>query len=348
MSKLICHNARQLVAACLLALFAIGCAKATEKEACLSDGDCDDGVCVAGFCEIEDISDAADRRSDRDAGRGVDQRTEDGSGTVNPDAVSDRGAVGRDTREDNQPPDLHDPDDLLDLGEPCRWDDECAGGYCLWTDDTMGSCSQPCDDDCPSEYTCVPIDVGDTTIDLCVLAEDGCDGSPICLPEDVLTETDPCGACGEGTTSRTRTCNPAECTWNEPSAWSDCVTDAECSPTETRIDEQPCGNCGTESRTGTCNSTTCRWNPWPVGYGPCTDQGVCAPRDRDRDQCGACHEAVCNDDCEWECSLWGECDWDGGTHWRCCDTDMWQFCLGETYGCVWSDQCVACTDCGCE
>ena len=42
-----------------------------------------------------------------------------------------------------------------------------------------------------------------------------------------------------------------------------------------------------------------------------------------------------------------QCEWEKGTNWKCCGGGKWHFCLGPSYGCIWSDPCIACSGCGC-
>jgi hypothetical protein len=131
-----------------------------------------------------------------------------------------------------------------------------------------------------------------------VFVGNACEGLP----------TEACGDCG----THTRTCQNG--TW---SAWSDCMNGGICSIGTTQpcgaggtelCDSsckwgqcvgqtcfgpaiQACGNCGTQRRT--CDAATAGWSAW----GPCTEQGVCAPGTTEA--CGTNGTHACGGNCQW-------------------------------------------------
>jgi len=155
-------------------------------------------------------------------------------------------------------------------------------------------------------------------------------GTGECVPG--ATETQGCGLlCG----TQSRTCD-ADGTWG---AFGACGGEGACAPGSR--DDRACGDCGTQSRTCDAN---CQWGD----YAACAGEGACSPGATRDGNCDPCAHQVCNDNCNWGgCVLrpGSECEWQEGTHWRCCDTDSWQFCLPNS--CVWSSACADCNGCGC-
>ncbi len=182
---------------------------------------------------------------------------------------------------------------------------------------------------------------------------DGGAPPPECTAGTTDTETGACGACGEGTHTRTRTCE-ASGTFGPWSGWSGCATDAQCAPGDSDTDTRACGACGsgTQTRTRSCDAATCRWGSWG-SFGTCGGASGCAPGETracaNGDSCG--HE-VCQSDCSWGgCEPIHEClrirpgtTGPEGNNYRCCGSDAWQFCLPS---CYWSTDCAACGGCGC-
>lgn len=174
-----------------------------------------------------------------------------------------------------------------------------------------------------------------------------------CMPGASETESESCGACGEGTRTRTRACE-ASCTWGAWGSFGGCATTAQCAPGETEAESRSCGACGlgSQMRIRSCDATTCRWGGWG-SWGTCSGGGACTPGDTrgcpNGDTCG--HE-VCRSDCTWStCQPIVEClrirpgtTGPPGNNYRCCGTSAWQFCLSS---CVWSTSCETCSGCGC-
>jgi sugar lactone lactonase YvrE len=138
---------------------------------------------------------------------------------------------------------------------------------CRWGDCAAAFCpgpaSQPCGTRCGSQTrSCVDGTWSDWSTT--------CIGEGACVP---LT-TQPCVGGG------VQTCGP-DC------AWAACPP-AECPGSPT----QPCGHCGTQSRT--CDAGTGVWSDW----GPCTNEGVCAPGASQ--DCGGGSTRTCNAaTCQW-------------------------------------------------
>ncbi|MBI5499046.1 MAG: hypothetical protein HY907_02310 [Deltaproteobacteria bacterium] len=159
-------------------------------------------------------------------------------------------------------------------------------------------------------------------------AEDGPPGE--CVPGETGSQS-----CGTHCGTQMRTCDPGG-TWG---AWGSCADSGECGPGETQ--SEGCGTrCGSRGRS--CNSS-CAWDGWSS----CGGEGACSPGDTDASDCDRCSQRVCQGDCSWGgCELrpGSACEWWSGTHWRCCGSSQWQFCLSS---CVWSTACASCTGCGC-
>lgn len=179
-----------------------------------------------------------------------------------------------------------------------------------------------------------------------------CETAASCRPGETEGEERSCGDCSEGAQSRSRSCSDSTCQWGDWAAWTACATSAECTPGETQSDEDLCGNCdrGRRTRSRACDGGSCRWGSWG-GWSGCSGGGPCSPgARRDSDACDPCSEQVCNGECNWGgCQLrsGATCEWEAGTNWRCCGSSRWQFCLGPSYGCVWSTDCASCSGCGC-
>ena len=181
------------------------------------------------------------------------------------------------------------------------------------------------------------------------------DAGPTCECTPGATESDStaCGACGEGSRTRTRAC-ATSCRWGSWGSFGACTTSAQCAPGETEAESRSCGTCGlgSQMRVRSCDAATCRWAGWG-SWGTCGGGGACAPGATrpcaNGDSCG--HE-VCQSDCTWGgCQPMVEClrirpgtSGPEGNNWRCCGTSQWQFCLPS---CTWSTTCAACSGCGC-
>ena len=154
-------------------------------------------------------------------------------------------------------------------------------------------------------------------------------GQGECVPGAQGNEA--CGNCG----TRTRTCDQ-DGNWG---AWGACGGEGPCAPGQ--AEDRACGDCGAQSRT--CGND-CAWSGW----GACGGEGACTPGATRAGGCDPCAQEVCNNQCRWgACALrpGSECEWQEGTHFRCCSPGHWQFCLPNS--CVWSDQCASCSGCGC-
>ncbi len=108
-----------------------------------------------------------------------------------------------------------------------------------------------------------------------------------------------------------------------------------------------CGNCGTQERT--CQSD-CTWG----ALGACSGEGVCAPGAIDTNcisgpstdqKLDPCLVKECSSSCQWSaCKLkaGAVCAWEAGHNYKCCGTDMWQFCSSAS--CDWHP-CASCNGC---
>lgn len=166
-----------------------------------------------------------------------------------------------------------------------------------------------------------------------------------CAPGETSEETQACGQCNEGVQRRTRTCGD-DCRWGELGAFGNCETGATCTPGQTDREQDACGNCnlGSRSRTRTCNGTTCTWDAFGA-WSSCSGGGECAAGDTRAGGCDGCSHQVCSGSCNWGgCTLrpGNQCEWRSGTHFRCCGTDRWEYCLSS---CQWSGNCAVCS-CG--
>jgi hypothetical protein len=140
-----------------------------------------------------------------------------------------------------------------------------------------------------------------------------------------------------------------ECSWGPWGPWTACFYEGTCEPGEREREERSCGGCDYQWREAACSSA-CSWLSWG-DWGECVTRTDCAPGDtRDSLSCDACEHQVCLSDCSWgTCQLKpaAECRYGAGLNWRCCGPGKGELCLGPELGCVWSDQCVSCVDCGC-
>jgi hypothetical protein len=132
-----------------------------------------------------------------------------------------------------------------------------------------------------------------------------------------------CGKCGDSV----RVCR-ADGTW----APATCTGEGVCKPGEKASAD--CGNCGTKSRTCT---NECTWPTW----GSCGGEGVCKPgATKGSSGCDDCEVVTCSSSCKWgsACKLksGAACAYEGGTNYRCCGNDKWQFCSSacQFYACA--------------
>jgi hypothetical protein len=169
-------------------------------------------------------------------------------------------------------------------------------------------------------------------------ASGGSAGSAGCTPGDTL-EVGSCEKCG---ISR-RVCD-ASGEYGPPV----CEEQGEC---EAGAEETAaCGNCGSSKRT--CGSS-CTWG----ALGACSGEGACKPGAVDpncmsgpagKQQLDPCLQKECNNNCQWStCKLrpGAVCAWEAGYNFKCCGTDMWQYCSGSgTNVCSWHP-CASCNGC---
>ena len=157
---------------------------------------------------------------------------------------------------------------------------------------------------------------------------------PECTAGATDTQMRDCGACNEGSQTRSRTCQ-SDRTWGAFSSWTTCNTTAQCAPAATETRTVACGNCGSQLQRRTCSSTTCRWGSY-ANEGSCTGQGPCAPG-ATRAGCDTCGHEVCSASCAWGgCTPrpGNACLYEGGSSFQCCTPagggSGWQFCSSST------------------
>ena len=151
--------------------------------------------------------------------------------------------------------------------------------------------------------------------ELCNGIDDDCDGVTDeafpCAVGALLTETEPCGACG--TRSRQRTCTDA-CAPGPFGAWSECSGEGECTggTLDTQQETVPCGSCGGQlrQRSRVCSGQCVYqdWSDW-ILVGTCSGEGACEPGAGDVETrvvpCGFCggqsqqRTRSCGDSCGW-------------------------------------------------
>lgn len=218
----------------------------------------------------------------------------------------------------------------------CEDDADCAGGGCAGATCVRGACLCGA----PTMTDAGPRDAG----------------SSECTPGETAMETSACGECGEGTQTRTRTCEMGTefGVWGAWSDWGACTTSATCSPGQTDTQMDACGNCGSGTRTRSrgCDGATCTWGAFGE-WSSCMGQSGCSPGSTtgcpNGDSCG---HRVCRADCTWSgCQPIYEClrirpgtSGPPGNNYRCCGSSRWQFCLPS---CYWSTDCALCSGCGC-
>ena len=205
---------------------------------------------------------------------------------------------------------------------------------------------------------CAPLDptIHHGAVEACNGKDDNCDGNVDGITRSCTTD---CGngvqTCTNGQWGTCNATNPRTCMnyktcKKEPMCVSSCPnapaeicnniddncngqTDEGFSCRTGQVQSDTCGNCGTHTRTCTAQ---CKWGNW----GTCTGQGPCSPNQTTDGDCDKCSQKTCKSNCQWGgCALkpGSECEWKNGSHYRCCGTNHWQFCLPS---CVWSDQCA--------
>ncbi|MDY0001081.1 MAG: hypothetical protein RBU30_07295, partial [Polyangia bacterium] len=120
--------------------------------------------------------------------------------------------------------------------------------------------------------------------------------SQICQDLQCVTPPD----CDEGDTVTCGTCGTRTC--DAQGSWGACESTGVCVPDS--LENQGCGNCGTQSRT--CNNQ-CQWSEWST----CTGEGVCAPSATQSQACGDCgtQSRTCTSSCAW--GSWSSCSGEG-------------------------------------
>ncbi|MCC6876057.1 MAG: hypothetical protein IT378_17240 [Sandaracinaceae bacterium] len=228
---------------------------------------------------------------------------------------------------------------------------ECVEGRCVPRDCGSGSV-EPCGDlACTTDAECVlrldcAIAHCELGMCLCDVPDAGADGGACpgeCEVGQTGEETRTCGMCGEGTQRRRRTCSD-HCTWGDWQDWLTCETSAACAPGQLDSETRACGNCnrGSQQRERPCDPTSCQWGAWG-DFSSCVEGG-CAPG-ATRSGCDPCGHEVCDASCNWGgCTPrpGSACLYQRGSHYRCCGTRQWQYCLSS---CQWSTDCSPCTSC---
>jgi hypothetical protein len=113
-----------------------------------------------------------------------------------------------------------------------------------------------------------------------------------------------------------------------------------CTPGEQQV-LGTCEKCG--SSTQTCDEN----GSW--GAAECLQQGACTPGETSTSGCSdPCSDKKCGTDCSWgTCGLksGANCLYEGGSNFKCCGVDHWQFCNAST--CDWysCQPCAAGSSC---
>jgi hypothetical protein len=136
-----------------------------------------------------------------------------------------------------------------------------------------------------------------------------CGGAtPACTGGQIGREMEPCGNCGSGVRTRTRTCSADGCSWGAWSAWSACTGQSGCTPGDTQACS-PADSCGNRVCTNSCTWSGCQ-----------PKAGAACLRRRNMEQ-------------------------EEGSNYRCCADSRWQFCQPS---CQWSTGCDTCSAQFCE
>ncbi|MFO0682507.1 MAG: hypothetical protein U0234_10670 [Sandaracinus sp.] len=93
-----------------------------------------------------------------------------------------------------------------------------------------------------------------------------CMDEGVCVAGMTDSGSQACGTCGNGTQTRSRSCDSASCQWGAWSAWSACIggESGACSPGQTDMQTQACpGGCANQTRTRSCDTAAgCNWGAW--------------------------------------------------------------------------------------
>ena len=298
-------------------------------------GDCRWGACVSSECEgpsTRACGNCGTQRRSCDDGVWSAWSECQGEGECSPDASEACGSQGSRT-----------------CGGNCQWS-ECAGQTCTGPDtEACGNCGtrhRVCDNgvwsswsECSGEGDCAPNDrqaCGSSGTQTCGgdCHWGTCTGQTCSGPS-----SEACGNCG----THTRTCKNG--VW---SSWSACSGEGVCTPTTSQscgnsgtqtcntscewgtcgnqmcsgASSRACGNCGTQTRT--CDNSTGQWS----AFGPCSNEGECAPGASQ--SCGTGGTQTCSDKCTWNSCTGQTCSGptsqacgDCGTQTRTCNNGVW-------------------------
>jgi hypothetical protein len=237
-------------------------------------------------------------------------------------------------------------------GDPAET--ECLAGRCVTPDCLDGTCAETTgcagDDECVSGASCVEGRCSVERICLMIARDATCGAAELCDPDRgcVADPMAPMDGGGPDTGARDTGAGDAASDGG-PDAPADTGPDAcsgECAAGMMETEDRPCGCGGTERRSRTCDDT-CIWGAWS-GWGSCMgSSGSCMPGETRGGCSDPCENQVCRSDCTWSgCRTRSsvDCSYEGGGNWRCCGTDMWQYCSAS---CSWNT-CAPCPGgCGC-
>ncbi len=228
---------------------------------------------------------------------------------------------------------------------------ECLAGGCVTPDCLGGECAAGCagDGSCAAGSECTE---GQCANGVCfVVSRDSvcpagsyCDPDRGCVGEPVTMDGGPSDAGVDVGPDTAREASVDSAVDSAVDSGPDACT-GECVADEVETEDRACGCGGTESRSRTCDAT-CTWGAWSAWSSCVGSSGTCMPGET-RDGCSdPCENQVCRSDCTWSgCRTRSsvDCSWEGGTNWRCCGTNMWQYC---SMSCSWNT-CADCSAFGC-